>query len=359
MLPTCWPCGSDFFDANRDYVEKVAAGYLKGTAELVEAKRRYEETGRDEQYLAMLKMAQDILGADVLPTLEVDAHGLVSDAAFVGLPGNEVFFGDTAGPAGFDAKLESGLALAAALGYAETPAGFFEADFDYPRLAEVAGLTYAEPERGGRFVGEALESFPDEQLDDNTLLAFTVGFEPNQTEFPASVYGPEFQRAIETANRFGNAVVAVRGHADPTLTLVHLVRAGLAKGILEKRDRGGETVYFYDGRPLDLEATREVVALIERGAFEGGGEHQPAQTMQAARNLSKARAEAVRRAIVTFAEEQGLPLDASQIQAAGVGVREPLVAKPTNVREARENMRVEFRLVKVDAEALSDSDFDF
>ena len=348
----------DFFEANRDYVEKVAAGYLKATDELVTAKRQYDQTGRSDDYMAMLRMAQEIFGEDVLPTLEIDAHGLVSDAAFVGLAGNEVFFTDAGSTTGFDAKLKSGLELATTLGYAETPAGFFNAGFDYPSLAETAGLAYAAPERQERFRGEAIESFPDEQLDENTLLAFTVSFEPNQTEFPASVYGPEFQRAIDTAGRFGNAVVAVRGHADPTLTLVQLVRSGLKKGILQKREQNGEATYFYDGKPLDLTSTAEVVALVEAGAFEGGGEN-PRQTMQAAMNLSQSRAQAVRQAILDYAKQQGVSLDASQIQASGVGVNEPLVAKPGNVQEARQNMRVEFRLVKVDAETLTDSDFDF
>ena len=348
----------DFFEANRAYVEKVAAGYLKATDELVTAKRQYDQTGRSDGYMAMLKMAQEIFGEDVLPTLEIDAHGLVSDAAFVGLAGNEVFFTDANSTTGFDAKLKSGLELAKTLGYAETPAGFFNAGLDYPSLAETAGLAYAAPERQERFRGEAIESFPDEQLDENTLLAFTVSFEPNQTEFPASVYGPEFQRAIDTAGRFGNAVVAVRGHADPTLTLVQLVRSGLKKGILQKREANGEATYFYDGKPLDLTNTAEVVALVEAGAFEGGGEN-PRQTMQAAMNLSQSRAQAVRQAILDYAKQQGVSLAASQIQASGVGVNEPLVAKPGNVQEARQNMRVEFRLVKVDAETLTDSDFDF
>jgi hypothetical protein len=43
----------------------------------------------------------------------------------------------------------------------------------------------------------------------------------------------------------------------------------------------------------------------------------------------------------------------------GVGVREPFIAKPANMDEARKNMRVEFRVVRVPAEAVTQSDFDF
>ena len=349
----------DFFDAHREAVEKLAAGYLKASAQLVAAKRPYDQTGRSPAYVAMLQTAQDIYGEDVLPTIEVDAHGLVSDATFVGLPGNIAFFTDDASATGFAAKQKAGLDLAQTLGYADVRAGFFEPNFDYRALAERAGVEYRQPEGRERFAAETVEQFPDEVLQGNTILAFTIDFEPNQTEFPAAVYGPEFQRAVESAQRFGNAVVAVRGHADPTLVLAQLVRAGLDKGILQRQQQGGGYQYYYDGRPLDLESTAQVVELVETGAFDGGGEQNPRQTLQAALNLSRARAQAVKDAIVAYAQDQGVTLDASQIQPAGVGVREPLVAKPTNQAEARRNMRVEFRLVKVPAETLTEDDFDF
>ena len=81
--------------------------------------------------------------------------------------------------------------------------------------------------------------------------------------------------------------------------------------------------------------------------------------MQAALNLSRRRAEAVRDALISYAQNENLLLDASQIQPVGVGIREPFIARPRSLAEARENMRVEFRLIRVDAEALSESDFDF
>jgi hypothetical protein len=52
-------------------------------------------------------------------------------------------------------------------------------------------------------------------------------------------------------------------------------------------------------------------------------------------------------------------MDKSQIQPVGVGIREPFIAKPGNMDEAKQNMRVEFRLIRVEAEATTESDFDF
>jgi hypothetical protein len=54
-----------------------------------------------------------------------------------------------------------------------------------------------------------------------------------------------------------------------------------------------------------------------------------------------------------------LTLDKTQIQPVGVGVREPFIAKPANMDEAKQNMRVEFRILRVQAEAAKPADFDF
>ena len=49
----------------------------------------------------------------------------------------------------------------------------------------------------------------------------------------------------------------------------------------------------------------------------------------------------------------------SQMQPQGVGIAEPFIAKPSSVAEAGQNMRVEFRLIRVSAEVTQESDFDF
>ena len=68
---------------------------------------------------------------------------------------------------------------------------------------------------------------------------------------------------------------------------------------------------------------------------------------------------ALKFSVVTFAKAQGLTLDKTQIQPVGVGVREPFIAKPANMDEAKQNMRVEFRILRVQAEAAKPADFDF
>jgi outer membrane protein OmpA-like peptidoglycan-associated protein len=81
--------------------------------------------------------------------------------------------------------------------------------------------------------------------------------------------------------------------------------------------------------------------------------------MQAALNLSHARAAAVKKSLVDFAEQQQVNLDVSQVQPVGAGIVEPVIPRPRSLNEAKENMRVEFRIVRVPAEALNETDFDF
>jgi outer membrane protein OmpA-like peptidoglycan-associated protein len=351
---------SDWYEKHRETVEKFVAGYLQATQQVVALRKSFEDTGAlDPKYRQVLTMAQSIFGKEVLPTLEVDAHGLLMDCNFVGLPGQSAFFEDRGNLTGFEPMMAKSLDLATGWGYASSRFGFDPPGLDLLKIAKLAGLEYVRPKAGGgRFSSEGIEDFPDSaSLDERTIVSFTINFEPNEQQFSADRYGAEFNRAIQTAATFGNAVVVIRGHADPTKTLVEMVRAGQEKGIIKQSGTQGNYSYFLNGKPFDLTQTAQVVRLLQSGAFETK-EHQPLRTAQAALNLSVSRAEAVKLSIVEFAKRQGVNLDESQIKPTGAGIAEPLIAKPTNMADARQNMRVDFRIIRVPAEALKESDFD-
>lgn len=356
-------CRKDFFDANKAWVTKFVTGYLKGAEEVMDLKKAYETQG-SQPYMSLLKLTQDIYTADVIPTLEEDAHGLIADATFVGYPGNVAFFTQEGNLSGFDAFQTSALDLATGRGYASIRAGFLPPRFDYASAAFTGYLTKTDVTRGERFQAEAVLEEIEElsaggELDERTILSFTINFEPNQNAFSLDQYGAEFQRVVELASRYGNAVVAVRGHADPTKTLLEMVRAGMQKGTLKRSGTSGNFRYSLAGKAVNLEDTQAIVGFVQGGAFDGVADHNPRETMQAALNLSLLRAEAVRDSVVEYAKSKGLVFDVSQVQPMGVGIREPFIAKPSNMDEARENMRVEFRLIRVQAEAAAQSDFDF
>ena len=355
-------CRKDFYDQNKALVTKFVAGYLKATEEVIELKKQFEGAG-SSKFESLLQLTQDIYGKDTIPVLE-EAHGLISDCSFVGYPGNVAFFTEAGNLSGFEAFQKSALDLAVNRGYAKERMGLFPSGLNYQDTQFTQYLTKLEGNRGERFRAEAVRNEIEMlssggELDDKTILSFTINFEPNQNDFSAVQYGAEFQRVVETAERFGNAVIAIRGHADPTKTLYELVRAGMTKGVLKRSGSSGNYRYSLQGRPLDLDATSKLVQLINDGAFDGVKDFNPRETMQAALNLSRKRAEAVLGSITQYASGKGLSIDQSQIQPTGVGIREPFIAKPGNMDEAKQNMRVEFRVIRVPAEATVESDFDF
>jgi hypothetical protein len=356
-------CRKDFYDANTELITKFVAGYFKACEEVLKLKSDYESKG-SQPYTNLLQTAQDIYGKDVLPTLEEDAHGLIQDCTFVGYPGNVAFFEDPKNMNGFEAFQKNALALATSRGYAKLRAGLFASGLNYNSPSFKNYLSITEVERKERFRAEAvLEEIEALSagggLDDRTIVSFTINFEPNQTQFSTAQYGVEYQRVVEMASKFGNAVIAIRGHSDPTKTLLELVKAGLKKGVLKRTGSKGNYQYSLNGKPLNLTEIAEVARFVERGSFDGVADHNPRATMQAALNLSRRRAEAVRDSVIEHASSKGLQLDTSQIQPLGVGIREPFIAKPSSLDEAKKNMRVEFRLLRVTAEAATSSDFDF
>ena len=353
----------DFYDAHKGLILKFVTGYLKACEEVIDLKNEYETKG-SAKYTQLLQLTQDIYSKEVIPTLEEDAHGLICDCTFVGYPGNVAFFTQEGNLVGFEAFQKNALDLATSRGYAKIRAGLFPSGFDYNDPAFRTYLTKIEAVKGERFRAEAVVKEIEELsvgggLDDRTIVSFTISFEPNQTTFSVEQYGGEYQRVVELTRRYGNAVIAVRGHADPTKTLLELVKAGMMKGVIKQSGSSGNYRYSLQGKSLDLTQTENIVALIEAGQFDGVAEHNARQTMQAALNLSLRRAEAVRDSVVEYAQGKGIQFDKSQIQPVGVGVREPFIAKPSNMEEARQNMRVEFRLLRIMAETVTKSDFDF
>ncbi len=355
-------CRKDFYDANKELVTKFVAAYLRACEEIIDLKKQHE-TSPSQAYKNLLQMTQDIYGKATIPVLD-DAHGLLSDCTFVGYPGNVAFFTEKGNLHGFEPFHKAALDLAIGRGYAKDRFGLFPSGLDYKSPLFLNYLTRTTVKRGERFRAEAVREEIEAlsaggALDERTILSFTINFEPNQTTFSAEQYGAEFKRVVETADKFGNAVIAIRGHADPTKTLLDLVKAGMAKGILKRSGTSGNYSYALNGRPLDLSSTATLISLIEGGAFDGVPDVNPRETMQSALNLSRSRADQVRDSVVAFAKAQGLTLDKTQVQPVGVGVREPFIAKPANMDEAKQNMRVEFRILRVQAEAAKPADFDF
>ena len=360
----------DWYSVNKNNVQKFVAAYLSACEKLVVLRNEFNSSQQQmkPEYKNILQFTKDTIGTPEW-SLEVDTHGLLLDASFVGLAGNENFFRDSGNIEGFEGKQKAVLDLAVSQKYASGRFGFNPNDFDYQALAKLAKIPYVSSKaKSNRIDAESLNVFPDSNLDDRTLVSFTIAFEANQSEFSVDTYGSEFQRVLEQTSKFGNAVVVIRGHSDPTRTLVDFLKAGMSTNLegkaplIVRTGTVGNYQYFiqtgFGKKPLDLTQTENICKLIQGGALDRC-DPNPRETMQSALNLSLSRADAVKSAIVKFAQDRKINLDSNQIQTVGVGIAEPIIAKPSNPTEAKTNMRVEFRLVRVPAEAVKQSDFDF
>ncbi len=362
-----YACRKDFYDSNKSTVEKFFAGYLKGVEAVIQLKKSYEKSGSQE-YMKLLQMIQDIYGPEIIPTLEEDAHGLIADCTYVGQPGNVSFFNDqTNVVTGFSGFNKSAIDMATSWGFAEKRYNLLPSDLNFSssRFTSLLSNTVKMPVQRKRFKKETVraevEAFNEEDvLDEKTLVSFTIQFKPNQEKFSQIEYKEEFDRVVELAAKYGNAAVAIKGHTDPSKTLMTLVKIGIKRNIIKRTGQRGNYKYFMDGKSIRLENTEKLIKLIQQKKFESGTEiESPYQVMRAGLELSEQRAEAVKNAIVNYARQRNVRLESDQIVPIGMGIKEPVIAKPTNPEQASENRRVEFALVKVSAETVAEADFDF
>lgn len=356
-----YACRKDYFDKNKDTIDKLVATYLAACEELVDLRNNYDakEKNKDQltRYNTILKMTQEIYGKENIPDL-ADAHGLISDAYFVALPGNYFFFTDPNDTTAFAGRQKAALDMATEQGYAKTRIEMLAANLDYDKIKDLGKLKL-EKKRSSEDKFDKTTDITSIDLGKNTISYFTIQFEADGTAFDKAKYEKDFRDAVEAARIAGTAMVAVRGHVDPTKTLREFVTAGIEKGIIKRVREAGEYKYFVakDMSPLDLADTKKVIELIKKENF-GGAEDNPALTMEAGLKLSDARARVIREAVISYAKEKGLKLDESQIKSAGVGIAEPVIAKPKNAEEAAKNRRVEFRILKVSPELIKSKDFD-
>ncbi len=301
---------SDFLQAHRGRVEALVRALMLAEEQLATLMKK---KGTPE-YRAMIAAAAKLLldSADAVQ----DTEAMYSDASFAGWRGNVAFFGDPKNPRGFDALgAEINDALIAADLRAK-PGPYVHARWDYNALktglANTAGME--APRFDAPAVSQVVTSRAQKnQLAEGQLFNFSVQFKPNQSTFSANEYGTQFDRAINLGATYGGAVITVEGHADP-------------------------------------------LAYV-RTKSQGESELVLSRIRQSAKNLSLTRANAVRDSVVEYAKQKGVRLDPSQFAVVGHGIARPTSGMcgadpcaPTTEAQWLANMRVEFRIIQVEAE---------
>ncbi len=294
---------ADYFDAHKAEIETMVNLLFRAEEEM----RRFMADAGDPRQAAMAKlMADAFLGG--LP--QEDGVFLWQDAITDGWAGNAKHFADPNEPRRFDVLLEEvNIALRGA-DRLSVPANLSHAEWDYTSLTE--GLSDLDERQIAAFDPEAAAAAVRTlrrtgQLDANTRIDFEVYFAPDSTEFPVALYEADFQEILRLASTYSGAIITVEGHSDPLY-------------YLQREQDGADNA--------ELRAIRT-----------------------SAQNLSMDRSIAVVDALSGYAGDVELRMNRDQFTVDGVGISTPRHDPPKTEAEWRENMRVVFRVLTVQAEA--------
>ncbi len=293
----------DYFDKHREEIEKLTHALLVGEEWLATHRKK-----KDRGYTDTIRKAAGILLDSKQAT--ADTEGLLGDCTFAGYPGNAAFFGTTE-VRNFSRMTTDIQDALKRLHLISRNYPLRQAEWDYGALAQ--GLENTKGVALPRFKTAAVERTLAKRASSGTesgvLFEFEVHFKPNQSSFPTSQYGKDFERALGLASTYGGAIVEVVGHADPL-------------GYLKQKKAG---------------ATKPVLDRIR----------------QAAKNLSLSRSNGVRDSLLRYGKQKGYTLDPSQFAVAGYGFDKATYPVPKTKEQWLANMRVAFRIINVEAE-LSD-----
>jgi outer membrane protein OmpA-like peptidoglycan-associated protein len=294
---------ADYFDGNKDDIARMVNIFFQAEEEMRSFMAMEGDARRTE--MAQL-MADAFLGG--LP--EEEGVFLWQDAITDGWSGNARHFADPNEPRRFGVLLEEvNIALRGA-GRLDAPANLAVAEWDYSTLT--GGLSNLDDRQVAAFNPEAAAAAVQKlrrtgQLDANTKIDFEVYFEPDSTSFPISLYAKDFEEILRLASTYSGAIITVEGHSDP----LHFLR----------REKAG-------AENAELRAIRT-----------------------STQNLSLDRAIAVVDALSGYAGDLGVRMNRDQFTVDGVGISSPRHNPPKTEAEWRENMRVVFRVLTVQAEA--------
>ncbi|MEM1373126.1 MAG: ABC transporter substrate-binding protein [Pseudomonadota bacterium] len=296
---------ADYFDANRDDIERMV-NLLFQAEEEMRVFMAKDGDPRQEQMASL--MAGDFLGG--LPVEE--GVFLWQDAITDGWAGNAKHFADPSEARRYEVLLEEVNVALRGADRLDAPANLATAEWDFTALT--GGLTNLDERQIAAFDPEAAAAAVQKlrrtgQLDANTKIDFEVYFEPDSTDFPVALYAQDFEEILRLASTYSGAIITVEGHSDP----LHFLR----------REQGGAD-------NAELRAIRT-----------------------STQNLSLDRAIAVVDALTSYSGDIGVRMNRDQFTVDGVGISTPRHNPPQTEAQWRENMRVVFRVLTVQAEATS------
>jgi len=304
---------SDYFKAHKKEVAKLVHGLMQARDQV--DKLVANKAAEGDRYRTLMRASADILlgSKDAI----ADAEGLYGDAMHVDYDGNIRFFTDSNYPRNFNNRnSEIQLALKD-LGLLKSVSRLAHADWNYQDFT--TGLSQIGKAESSRFNSSGVASIVAKKqqqgtLQEGELFSFSVYFKPNQNSFPVNLYEDAFKKVTSLASTYGGAVITIEGHSDPL-------------EYLRKKKQGASSL------------------VLKR-------------LKQSSKNLSLTRSNAVRDAVLNYAKSKHIVMDESQFATVGHGFNKPKSGMcgadpcaPKTEQQWRDNMRVEFRIIQVEAEA--------
>jgi NitT/TauT family transport system substrate-binding protein len=330
---------ADVLAVRSDYFEKNEAALKQFVNALLAEANSYaddldnvsKKQAADKAKLAVFKKKVTPLAGIFLgdPALVPDYIGWIGlDSKIVGVRGNVEFFQSSQNPVGFDATLRASQDYLVKAGFIRTATPLRNAGWDWSNLGTSVFIT----------TKASTPVFADAQAvrqaasknTSNELLRFAFQFPAAESALDWRKYEPVFDNINEKVNRYGGAVVQIRGHADPFLYNFFAMK--LSKG---------ETTYTKGNQPP-----------------------APIPPLESVKNanttLSYTRAAAIKAAYAAYLREKlgkgANEIDLSRFDIRGMGTEDPVYPNPITPEQRTANMRGEIVIINVESELPTDFD---
>ena len=328
----------DFLGEHPEIVEAFREAHLRqqefflGELTNIE-KKRDADRKRVEAFKALCKPLAKIFNQDENAVSDYIIW-VGSDSQLAGRAGNAKFFDDT-NPIGFRATTARIQEFFNGLGLIE---GVTNIAYNRPALAErgaseptniaVKPAAPAAAPKPAFASTQAVRKAAD-SANASVMYRFTFKFPAQVSEINWKDYPDVFTRINETVNRYGGAVVQLRGHAD-----------NFFYNFVQAKQRAGETTY------------QRRIAGTDK--FETLPLPKPEELLNDANKLSYSRAFAVKRAYAAYVRDQlhlgPDEVDLSRFDVKGMGISDPVVKNPTTPDQRAENMRGEMVIIAAESE---------
>ncbi len=308
----------DYFDRNRSKVQNFVHALMRGEEALRDLLKN--KSSRQAKYKQLISESADILlGA---PQATADAEALLGDCEYVGYSGNIAFFtgkGTTRNLKTLTNEIQKSFIQ---MGLMTGRVTLTSAEWNYATLTSgLKGATGVpvprkkfDAKKVAASVQKKISVEPTTWEEEGTLFVVEINFAPNQSDFPATDYAGDFQKALEISQTYGGSLIIIEGHSDPL-------------GILKAEKR---------------HERKQVIT----------------QMKQQAKNLSYDRSLAVRKSFLSYCSKHKINIDESQFVAVGLGTVSPKYSPPRTEHEWNANRRVVFRIKEVEAELAEFSPLD-